>query len=86
MFESFVEAFDEASELLDYLKHVRLPGARLAWGQNDLKRVFEPLLLLLRFLSISLELSLVVEIALLFDKVFLEFKRVVGEAGCFSAA
>ena len=79
LLESFIKAFNEAPEFLDYLEHVWFPSALLAWGQNDFKRVFEPLLLLLRFLGVSLEFALVIEISLLFNKVFLEFKRVMSK-------
>ena len=86
LFESFVEAFDKGSKFIDYLKHVFLPGTRFVLPQNDFKRVFEPFLLLLGFLSIFLKFTLVVEVVLLFDKVFLEFIGVMGETGSFRAA
>ena len=86
LFESFVEAFDKGSKFIDYLKHVFLPGTRFVLPQNDFKRVFQPFLLLLGFLSIFLKFTLVVEVVLLFDKVFLEFIGVMGETGSFRAA
>ena len=81
LFQSFVKALDEASELLDDLEHVGFLRTLLA--KDNIARVSEPFLLLLGFLGVPLEFTLVVEIALLLDEVLLELIRVVGETRRF---